>query len=165
MSTYKKSLYALNKFSENIVYRFGDEIREITLVEYLQQNPTHTEKDFKKYKAISDELFYTEDLADTRYNKKKLSIDGIGESDLPQSETTLDKLVKAEDEKRVINATYSLLEGKNLTEIQKRRFILHFYQNKSLREIAKLEGVKHTPVYRSIQYATKKLKDFFDNEG
>lgn len=165
MSDYKKSLYALNKHSKSIVYRFGDEIREITIDDYLKQNPTHTEQDFLRYKEISDELFYDEDLADTSYRKSKLNIDGINEGDLPQGNTPLDSLVKAEDEKRINNATYTLLDGKNLTEVQKRRFILHFYQNKSLREIAKLEGVQHTPVYRSIKYATKKLKSFFDNEG
>jgi hypothetical protein len=39
MKNYKDSDYALNKFSEGIVYRFADRIVEITLEDYLAENP------------------------------------------------------------------------------------------------------------------------------
>ncbi len=162
MSDYRKSFYVLNKFSESIVYEFQDEIREITLEDYLKENPTHTKDDFIKFKRISDELYYSEDLTDSRYRKRKLSIHTLNEFEFLSKESILDKLVKSEDEKRINKATYNLLDGKNLTEIQKKRFIKHFYLNKSFRVIAKEENVHFTSVQESIKGAVKKFKKFFE---
>ena len=53
MNNYRKSDYAVNKFSEGIVYRFNSETIEVTLEDYLKENPGKTEQDFQKLKAIS----------------------------------------------------------------------------------------------------------------
>lgn len=58
MRNYKESDYALNKFSEGIVYKFADGIVEITLEDYLQDNPDKSKDDFDKLKAISDEIYH-----------------------------------------------------------------------------------------------------------
>ena len=50
MRNFDKSDYALNKFSEGIVYKFSNEIREITKEQYLRENPNKTEGDFLKLK-------------------------------------------------------------------------------------------------------------------
>ncbi len=163
MSDYRKSFYVLNKFSESIVYEFNNEIKEITLEDYLKDNPMHTKEDFRKFKDISDELYHNEDLADTRYRKKKLSIHTINEMEFSSKENILDKLVKSDDDdENKIKDTYNLLYGKNLTELQKKRFIKHFYLNKTLREIAIEENVHFTSVQESIKGAVKKLKKFFE---
>ena len=60
MKNFDKSDYALNKFSEGIVYKFSNEIREITKEQYLRENPNKTEEDFLKLKEISDEIFLDE---------------------------------------------------------------------------------------------------------
>ena len=65
MKNFDKSDYALNKFSEGIVYKFSNEIREITKEQYLRENPNKTEGDFLKLKEISDEIF----LDEIRYYK------------------------------------------------------------------------------------------------
>lgn len=162
MSDYNKSLYAINKFSNNIVYRFGDEIKEITMEDYLNENPSKTEADFIELKKISDEMFHNEDLSNTYYRKKKLSIHDMNEDKIAINDTPLENIIKKEDISRVNASVNMLLDDKKLTEIQKRRFIMHFYENKSLREIAKIEGVHHNPVHRSIRFAIKKLKTFFN---
>lgn len=54
MQNYRKSDYAINKNSPNIVYRFHNEIIEITLEDYLKENPDKTEHDFAELKALSD---------------------------------------------------------------------------------------------------------------
>ena len=41
MRNFDKSDYALNKFSEGIVYKFSNEIREITKEQYLRENPNN----------------------------------------------------------------------------------------------------------------------------
>lgn len=56
MWNYRKNDYAANKYSPNIVYRFNDEIIEISLEDYLEENPDRTEQDFLKLKALSDEI-------------------------------------------------------------------------------------------------------------
>lgn len=58
MKNYKDSDYALNKFSEGIVYRFADRIVEITLDHYLAENPDKNEQDFWELKALSDEIYH-----------------------------------------------------------------------------------------------------------
>ena len=55
MQNYRKSDYAVNKNSPNIVYRFHNEIIEITLEDYLKENPDKTEHDFAELKALSDQ--------------------------------------------------------------------------------------------------------------
>ena len=57
MWNYRKNDYAANKYSPNIVYRFNDEIIEISLEDYLEENPDRTEQDFLKLKALSDEIY------------------------------------------------------------------------------------------------------------
>jgi|LSQX01.2.fsa_nt_gb hypothetical protein len=46
MKNYKDSDYASNKFSDGIVYRFAEGIVEITLKDYLAENPDKTVEDF-----------------------------------------------------------------------------------------------------------------------
>ena len=53
MWNYRKNDYAANKYSPNIVYRFNDEIIEISLEDYLEENPDRTEQDFLKLKGKS----------------------------------------------------------------------------------------------------------------
>lgn len=38
MKNYKDSDYALNKYSENIVYKFADGVKEITLEDYIYRS-------------------------------------------------------------------------------------------------------------------------------
>lgn len=47
-----------------------------------------------------------------------------------------------------------------LTEKQRKRLVMHFYEGKTFREIAEIEGTKEAPIDRSIQDAKKKLRDF-----
>ncbi|MDR0818701.1 MAG: RNA polymerase subunit sigma-24, partial [Oscillospiraceae bacterium] len=57
MKNYQNSDYALNKFSKGIVYRFTDGIVEVTLADYLAENPGRTETDFRILKEASDENY------------------------------------------------------------------------------------------------------------
>lgn len=51
MKNYRKSDYALNKFSEGIVYQFSDRTLEISLEDFLRANPGKTEADFMTLKG------------------------------------------------------------------------------------------------------------------
>ena len=161
MGKYNESIYALNKFSENIVYRFADGIVEITIADYLRENPTKTEEDFKALKAMSDELFYEEDRADSRYGKKKLSLEYMKETDMVQTEAIDEEIIHKQDGQGALQAAHILLKGSELTEIQKRRFIAHYFNNVPIREIARLEDRHMKSIQESLESANAKLKNIF----
>lgn len=48
----------------------------------------------------------------------------------------------------------------NLTEVQRRRLSLYYFEGLPFRRIAKMEGVSNGSVVQSIKSALKKLKDF-----
>ena len=161
MRNFADSDYALNKYSEGIVYKFADGVVEITLEAYLHDNPDKTAEDFAKLKALSDEMFYEQDLEDTRYGKRARNLDWLKESE-DFAEPPLDtQLIRQHDEQNALEAARKLLDDKELTEVQERRFLLHFFKGLSYRDIARLEGVYFTSVAESIQTATKKLKKNF----
>ena len=77
MQNYRKSDYAINKNSPNIVYRFHNEIIEITLEDFLKENPDKTEHDFAELKALSDQIYYEQDRAESAQTRKDVSIHGL----------------------------------------------------------------------------------------
>ena len=81
MRDYRKSDYAINKYSPNIVYRFHDEIVEVSLEDYLKENPDKTAQDFTKLKALSDEIYYEQDRAESAQTRKDVSIHGLEETE------------------------------------------------------------------------------------
>lgn len=80
MHNYHRSDYAINKNSPNIVYRFHNEITEITLEDYLKENPNKTSKDFAELKALSDQIYYEQDRAESVQTRKDISIHGLEET-------------------------------------------------------------------------------------
>ena len=77
MKNYKDSDYARNKFSEGIVYRFADRIVEITLKDYLAENPNKTVEDFMELKALSDEIYHQQVINENRTSRLDVSINGL----------------------------------------------------------------------------------------
>lgn len=162
MKNYQDSDYALNKFSPNIVYRFADGTAEITPEDYLASNPGKTLEDFAELKALSDEIYYTQDRDDTRYGKRKRSMEGYEETEQMATPSLDVELIEKGDRKQAMTAAKQLLDSGDLTEVQRRRFILHFFQGLSTRQIGRMEGISHKNVLKSIQLAKEKLKKFFE---
>ncbi len=161
MKNYKDSDYALNKFSEGIVYRFADRIVEITLEDYIAENPGKTAQDFLELKALSDEIYHQQVIHENRTSRLDVSINGLEETEqLSVPALDLD-LIHKSDTRKAKEAAKRLLDSGELTEIQRRRFILHFVEGLSYRQIASREGVHFTSVHESIEAATAKLQKFF----
>ncbi|MEA4893282.1 MAG: sigma factor-like helix-turn-helix DNA-binding protein [Peptococcaceae bacterium] len=161
MKNYKDSDYALNKFSEGIVYRFADRIVEITLEDYLAENPGRTAQDFLELKALSDEIYHQQVIHENRTSRLDVSINGLEETEqLSVPALDLD-LIHKSDTRKAKEAAKRLLDSGELTEIQRRRFLLHFVEGLSYRQIAGREGVHFTSVHESIEAATAKLKKAF----
>ncbi len=162
MRNYKDSDYALNRYSQGIVYKFAEGIVEVTLEDYLRDNPDKTEEDFAELKAMSDEIYYQQDRQEYRVSHRDVSIGGL-EDTLAASSPSVDaELIQKDEERKALKAAIRLLESGWLTTVQKRRFYLHFFQGLSTRQIAKLEGVHQRAVWDSLMWAEKKLKKFYE---
>ena len=77
MRNYKDSDYALNRYSQGIVYKFADSVVEVTLEDYLRDNPDKTEADFAELKTLSDEIYYQQDRQEYRVSHRNVSISGM----------------------------------------------------------------------------------------
>ena len=166
---YRKSDYAINKNSPNIVYRFHNEIIEITLEDYLEENPDKTEHDFAELKAQSDQIYYEQDRAESAETRKDDSLTGLEESKVcatrPLDEEWEEKLTEFRNRLCARKAFEQLFEADVLTEIQKRRFCLYIFRGLSTRQIGRLEGTSHQAVAKSLNLAIEKLKKFFAEQG
>ena len=165
MKNYTNSDYALNKYSSGIVYRFADHIYELTLQEYLTENPGKTADDFAELKALSDKIYLEQVRDENAQTSKNVSASGLDEW-LPDAGLPLDEeYIEWNDRRIARQAVRELLEQGGLTETQKRRFVLHIFKGLSSRQIAHLEKCSHVAVAKSIRLAKEKLKSIFDEMG
>ncbi len=135
---------------------------EITLEDYLRDNPDKTEEDFAELKARSDEIYYQQDRQEYRVSHRNVSISGMEDSVIASALSVDAELIQKAEEKKALETAIRLLESGKLTDVQKRRFCLHFFQGLSTRQIAKLEGVHQRAVWDSLMWAEKKLKKFYE---
>ncbi len=164
MKNYKDSDYALNKYSRGIVYQFADGTREVTLEDFLKENPHKTAEDFEIIKALSDEIYYQQDRQEHRTNRRNVSLTGMEETELLSVPSVETEWIQQEEQEKVWKAAEQLLKSGSLTEIQQRRFRQYYFQGLSTRQIARLEGVHQRAVWDSLMWAEKKLKKFFAND-
>lgn len=162
MKNYKQSDYALNKHSSGIVYRFSDRIVEVTLEEYLAENPEKTEQDFWELKALSDAIYYQQDRENNKKSRKNISIHSIEEFVDFDSVAIDEQLIEKQEQRLASNAIDYLLRPGVLTERQLRRFKLYVLGGLSLREIAKMEGTSHIAIRNTIQKALAKAAGFIN---
>lgn len=162
LKNYKENDYALNRYSQGIVYKFTDGIVEVTLEDYLRDNPNKTEEDFKKLKALSDAIYYEQDRQDQRTGRRNVSMSGMEETDLAATPAIDGELIRKMEERKALDAAKRLLHSGKLTQVQKRRFLLYFFQGLSTRQIARLEGVHQRAVWDSLMWAEKKLKRLYE---
>lgn len=165
MKNYRDSDYALNKHSEGIVYKFADSVVEVTMADYLRENPDKTEADFKALKALSDGMYLEQDRREYSQTYKNISANGMEESDAFATRPIDEEYAEADERRRVLQAADRLFASGELTAIQEKRFRLHIYDKLSARQIAATEGVSNKNVSKSINYAQKKLKKYFDLQG
>ena len=168
MRNYTDTDYAVNKNAKGIVYRFADQTFEVTLEDYLRENPDKTAADFAELKELSDSDYYDTDRADYRQTWKNTSFD-----ELDEDESAVLAVQSAEDEVIEQGEQASALAMRQasakaaldkLTETQRRRYIQYHIEEMTAREIAAEEGSNHKSVLESIWAAEKKIKKFL-SEG
>ena len=74
-------------------------------------------------------------------------------------ESSEDVFIKNEEIDKVNMAINSL------TDTQQRRIELHFVNDITIRDIAKLENVQKSQIQKSLKLGVKKIKNFFQNRG
>jgi len=162
VKNYKNSDYAVNKYSENIVYRTANQIIEVSLTDYLEANPDKTEQDFNELKVLSDEIYLEQDRNENRITQKTFSFENTKQIQDVTALTIEENYIEKLDKQHIALAFKKFLKDGSLTEIQKRRFIMHVLKNLSLRKIAEMEKVHFTSVQESVNSAKIKLKKFFE---
>lgn len=161
MKNYRKSDYALNKFSKGIVYQFADRTVEISMEDYLRDNPDKTEEDFRALKAESDGIYLEQVQLETAQGNKTVSMTGLEDTVTHPAPALDESCIKADEHRRVKLAVDKLFRYGKLTVKQKERFVKHFFAGVSLRKIASDEGVHFTSVDESIRQAVDKLRTYF----
>jgi len=151
LRNYKDSDYALNRYSQGIVYKFADSIVEVTQEDYLHDNPNKTEADFAELKALSDEIYYKQDIQEYRTSRLDVSMSGIEETIIARVSAIDVELIRKDEEEKALDAAMKLLHSRKLTSIQQRRFLLYFFKWLSTRQIAELEGVHQGAVWDSLR--------------
>jgi DNA-directed RNA polymerase specialized sigma subunit, sigma24 homolog len=169
MQNYRDSDYALNKYSTGIVYRFADKIVEVTLDDYLAENPGASAEDFQRLKEISDADYLEQDRTDYRQTWKNSPMALLNESKqrlVPSPEETLISEQDALEARR--KRTYRLKLAKKLlgrlTHVQRQRYYLHHIRGLSTRKIAEIEGVNQKSVHESLHAAQKKIDKYLDGD-
>lgn len=161
MRKFQNTDYVRNKYSKGILYKVSDGYIEVTVEQYLKENPDKTEQDFMELKRISDEIYYKQNQEEAAYAKRKEELKAVEEIEQVSAGMFDLEIIKKMEEEEMKQAVKKLLEMENLTLIQKRRFYLHFYEGMSYRQIAKLDGVHFTSVQESIEVCVKKLKKIY----
>ena len=162
MKNYQDSDYAVNKHSEGIVYRFADCAVEVTLEDYLRENPDKTSADFAELKALSDEMYLDQDRSDYRQTYKDVRLKGLEETDACAALSPEDILLAMQEEAKhkKLRMRKAIVVLDKLTEVQRRRYLLYHVEGLTLRRIADMEGVGHTKIQRSIEAAEKEIQKF-----
>lgn len=161
MKNYRKSDYARNKFSEGIVYQFSDGTLEISMADYLRDNPDKTEADFLELKALSDEIYLEQVRLETAQGNKTVSMTELEDTIAHPAPSLDDSYIMADENRRIKLAVDKLFQYGKLTPKQKERFVRHFFVGVSLRKIASDEGVHFTSVDECIRRAVDKLRTYF----
>jgi RNA polymerase sigma factor (sigma-70 family) len=156
MDNYKETDYAKNKYSHNIVYETSKGTVEITVTQYLNENPTKEEADFWELKALSDEVYRQQAKEEHTQTNRNARFDENIESGFFCFPSPEELLLRRDEKIREQRFIDELLNP--LTVPQRRRFILHFVDGYSFREIADMEGVTMSAVRVSIFEARRKLR-------
>ena len=162
MKNYRNSDYAANKYAEGIVYRFADEVVEVTLEDYLRENPGKSASNFAELKAISDDLYLNSDRAEYRQTWKTVPLKGFEEADgfcVPSAEAEAIDIPEEMTAKEMQRALM-IRAMQTLTETQRRRFVMYHAKRKTEKQIAEIEFTTQQAISKSLYWANKKVNKF-----
>jgi RNA polymerase sigma factor (sigma-70 family) len=165
MKNYTNSDFAVNKFSNGIVYRFATGAVEITLEDYLRENPGMTEADFAELKALSDEMYEEQSRDENRQTYRNVSFHDLEEIEICSTSSPEHEIIDKPEEaaKKKQRRELGLQALDKLTEVQRRRYLMYHVDGLKLEEIAEIEGVAFQSIAESLEAAKKKINKFLQN--
>lgn len=154
--------WAANRDSDGIVYCFADGTTQvIRMDDYLRGNPEYTATDFRRIKALSDELFCEQSQSESQYQSKRsdADFDSVAATlPAPDPEPCLEA-IRREQRRLVVRAALTLLHSGRLSPVQRRRFVAYFLHGRSIAEIAGRESVNRSSVWRGLKKVKHQLQD------
>lgn len=162
MKEYWASDYALNKKSMGIVYRFADGVVEITLEDYLREDPGKTEADFLALKAISDEIYHQQAKAEHAETCRDVPLHTCKGLFAPSAEEIMEAKTTMQDLEQLQTLLENFIASGILTKTQQHRFFLYCIQGLSTRQIATLDGVRQFAVWKSLALCQRKFQKFLE---
>ena len=165
LKEYWRSDYALNKKSQGIVYQFADGLVEITLEDYIRENPDKTEEDFLALKSISDEIYQQQFSRIKAQVRRELPILDCARFAAPSAEQVMERKITLRELEHTRTRLEEFIRSGPLTQIQQRRFRLYCIRGLSTRQIARAEGVTQKSVWKSLHYCQKKFEKFLENRA
>lgn len=165
MKEYWKSDYALNKKSLGIVYQFADGVVEVTLEDYIRENPGKTAEDFRMLKALSDEIYHQQFSRTKAQTRRELPLYNFTEHPTESAEQVAENNLRLRELEDIRIWLERFMAAGLLTEIQRRRFFLYCIRGLSTRKIAAAEGVRQYAVWKSLTLCQKKFQKFLVGQG
>ena len=145
----RKSSYALNKKDPDaIVYMDANEV-----IVRLTREDFASEKEFLKWKALSDEDYHASEKEAHVYANHTLALDELSEeaASIPAVDVCMEQ---AHDRAEAIHRSV-----RKVTQF--RRVWMYFVDGMTVDEIGAAEGVSHQNISKSIGAAMKKMKKLF----
>lgn len=166
MKDYKRSDYAANKKSKNIVYKseVSNDV-DITLEKFLASDPTLTEADFEYWKNWSDDKYKKDELKERRERRKDVSIEDMKDV-LSFAEINMEEEYETESLEKVMNQAIHMaidmfLNDAKISFVMKERFKMYYLKGLKPSEIAIKTKTNRTSIYDSLNPAIKKFTDYF----
>lgn len=117
-------------------------------------------------KAIFDafDSFELDDISimnevERHYEYSKLTEETLNRRVVRKEKTVEDMILALTENELLLKAICEL------TETQRKRLLLYYYEHLTYEQIAEIEGCTKMPVLRSIKKAEGKIKDFFEERG
>ena len=168
MNNFTKSDFALNKFSDGIVYNFANAVFEVTLEDYLAESPDHTEDGFRRWKEFSDGDYLEQAQAENAQTKKNTSLEELENTVLcaaPSMEELLINKIDAQEEAERREQQVELMNRAKdtLKDTQRRRYQMYCEDGLTLQKIAIKEKVTFQVIHKNILAAEKKILSFCEH--
>ena len=180
MAAKQINYYVENKYTDDIVYPYnnGEEDRyrkteKGVLLIHKSRKGRITERllpewefplsEFDRMKSISDEDYRERNKGDVLEHRHTVSLTDLEETKICSQELSaedeyLNSFNEDDDFRTIENAMVIIDEC--LTDAQKRRFIMHYYEGLSCRDIAAIDGVDWTSIRECISASNKKINKF-----
>lgn len=142
------------------MYQFADGLVEITLEDYIRENPGKTTEDFLSLKAISDEMYAYQERRQHATTYLDVPLQFCKGLCVPSAEEAMERSLALQDLEKLREQFDRFIYSGLLTETQQRRFRLYCIRGLSTRQIARAEGVVQKSVWKSLNYCQKKFQKF-----